>query len=67
MTTQDLIMKDPNHTEVADRIYRLLNMAYDHYSQDHNITEEEFILYCIDKYNGTLAGSLVDYIYNHFK
>ena len=53
----------PHNTDTNDRFYKLFEIAYT--LDTKGDSPEEFAQNCLDNYGGTLAGALVDYIYNN--
>ena len=54
--------KYPHNTDCGDRFERLIELAYRVNKQDQ--TKEAFIQGCLDSYGGTVAGAMIDYLYN---
>jgi hypothetical protein len=55
--------KYPHNTDCKGRFEILVYMCYN--KCDNGMSLEEFINLCLSKYGGTIADSLIDYLYNN--
>ena len=54
------IKKYPHNTDCGDRFVLLVQMAYHRDKSGESL--EEFIQTCLDRFGGTIAGALVEYL-----
>lgn len=55
--------RNPHNTDCTDRFEKLVKIAY--HMDKSGKSLEEFVGTCLYKYGGTVAGALVDFIYNN--
>ena len=65
LTLHEFVEKYPHNTNCTDRFDLLVSFAYD--KSKTNKTVEQFVQGCLDSYGGTVAGALIDFLYNQMR
>ena len=54
------IKKYPHNTNCTDRFMKLVELAYQKDTKGRSL--EEFCQDCLDRFGGTIAGAMIDYL-----
>ena len=62
MDVAQLMIDCPHNSDTTDRFNTLLELCY--HMDKRGLSLDEFVDRCLNSYGGTVAGALVDYLYN---